>query len=433
MDRAVSPGKRENPVFGKRKEPHTVIIARGNEVRHFTVRPWLAATIGSVMAAAALGYVLATTYLVLRDDLLNGSMAQQARLQQSYEDRISALRTQVDRITSRQLLDQQLMENKVAELIERQEALASRHGRLGPLLERAKRDGLSTGSVPVPAPRPSAKQARIGTEQPEKTGRLDLGSAIKARFAAASVLEPAGGSEAESAADRADRLFVDINRSLRAIEDEQISRISMLTASAHQTSDRIADAMDAAGLKGVSEGYGREGVGGPLVPVSGATAFEAHVDELDNALERLDKLKARTQLYPLANPLPGQPVSSRFGYRRDPIIGTKALHAGMDFRASVGLPVRAAGNGTVIRAGWNGGYGRMVEIEHADGYTSRYAHMSKLLVSKGDKVTRGMIVGRSGNSGRSTGPHLHYEVRRDGRPLNPLQYLKAGRKIAEAL
>ena len=126
MDRAVTPGKRENPVFGKRKEPHTVIIARGNEVRHFTVRPWLAATLGSVMAAAALGYVLATTYLVLRDDLLTGAMAQQARVQQSYEDRISALRTQVDRITSRQLLDQQLMENKVAELIERQEALASR-------------------------------------------------------------------------------------------------------------------------------------------------------------------------------------------------------------------------------------------------------------------------------------------------------------------
>ncbi|MFP1631317.1 M23 family metallopeptidase [Zhengella sp. ZM62] len=433
MDRAVTPGKRQNPVFGKRKEPHTVIIARGNEVRHFTVRPWLAATLGSLMAAAALGYVLATTYLVLRDDLLNGAVAQQARLQQSYEDRISALRTQVDRITSRQLLDQQLMENKVAELIERQEALASRHGRLGPLLERAKRDGLSTGSVPVPTTRPAAKQARIGAETPEKTSRLDQAGALTARFAAASTLGPASRPENESAADRADRLFVDINRSLRAIEDEQISRIATLTAKAHQTSDRIADAMDAAGLKDVSEGHDREGVGGPLVPVSAATAFEAHVDELDNALERLDKLKARTMVYPLANPLPGQPVSSRFGYRRDPIIGTKALHAGMDFRASVGMPVRATASGKVIRAGWNGGYGRMVEIRHADGYTTRYAHMSKLLVSKGDMVTRGTIVGRSGNSGRSTGPHLHYEVRRDGRPVNPLQYLKAGRKIAEAL
>lgn len=433
MDRAVTQGKRKTPAFGKRKEPHTVIIARGNEVRHFTIRPWIAATIGSLVAAASLGYVLATTYLVLRDDLLNGAIAQQARLQHSYEDRISALRTQVDRITSRQLLDQQLMENKVAELIERQEALASRHGRLGPLLERARLDGLSTGAVPVPSPRPAAKRASVQDPEPEKKERLAEASIAGARFAATSVLEPSRPGEAESAADRADRLFVNINRSLRAIENEQISRISTLTAKAHQVSDRIADALDKAGLKGVAEGYGRDGVGGPLVPVSAATAFDAHVDELDSALERLDKLKARTQLYPLANPLPGQPVSSRFGYRRDPILGTQALHAGMDFRASVGMPIRATGNGKVVRAGWNGGYGRMVEIAHADGYSTRYAHMSKLSVSKGDVVTKGTILGRSGNSGRSTGPHLHYEVRRDGRPVNPLQYIRAGKTIADAL
>ena len=92
-----------------------------------------------------------------------------------------------------------------------------------------------------------------------------------------------------------------------------------------------------------------------------------------------------------------------------------------------------AGNGKVVRAGWNGGYGRMVEIAHADGYSTRYAHMSKLSVSKGDVVTKGTILGRSGNSGRSTGPHLHYEVRRDGRPVNPLQYIRAGKTIADAL
>ncbi|TIU16648.1 MAG: M23 family peptidase, partial [Mesorhizobium sp.] len=110
----------QSTVFGRRKEPHTVIIARGNEIRHFTIRPWVAAFCGSALAAMAIGYLLATSYLVLRDDLIGATTARQARMQQAYEDRISALRAQVDRITSRQLLDQKLMQTKVGELLERQ-------------------------------------------------------------------------------------------------------------------------------------------------------------------------------------------------------------------------------------------------------------------------------------------------------------------------
>src|SRR6187397_2358536 len=124
------------PVFGRRREPHTVIIAHGDSIRHFTIRPWLAALGGSAMLAMAIGYLLATSYLVLRDDLIGASTARQARIQQAYEDRISALRAQVDRITSRQMLDQQLMEQKVTELLDRQTQLSARHGRLGPVLER---------------------------------------------------------------------------------------------------------------------------------------------------------------------------------------------------------------------------------------------------------------------------------------------------------
>src|SRR4249920_2914221 len=125
------------PVFGRRKEPHTVIIAHGDAIRHFTVRPWLVAVCGSALLSIAVGYLLATSYLVLRDDLIGASTARQARVQQAYEDRISALRAQVDRITSRQLLDQQLMEEKVTELLDRQSKLSARHGRLDTVLDRA--------------------------------------------------------------------------------------------------------------------------------------------------------------------------------------------------------------------------------------------------------------------------------------------------------
>ncbi len=125
----------QSSVFGRRKEPHTIIIARGDEIRHFTVRPWVAGLAGSALAAIAVGYLLATSYLVLRDDLISATTARQARMQQAYEDRISALRGQVDRITSRQLLDQQLMETKVSELIQRQTQLSERGSRLGPILD----------------------------------------------------------------------------------------------------------------------------------------------------------------------------------------------------------------------------------------------------------------------------------------------------------
>ena len=108
----------QSAVFGKRKEPHTVIIARGDEIRHFTVRPWLAAVAGSALAAVVIGYLGATSYLVLRDNLIGAATARQARIQQAYEDRISALRAQVDRITSRQLLDQEQVVQEAIRMVE---------------------------------------------------------------------------------------------------------------------------------------------------------------------------------------------------------------------------------------------------------------------------------------------------------------------------
>ena len=153
----------QSTVFGRRKEPHTVIIARGNDIRHFTVRPWLAAFAGSALAAVAIGYLLATSYLVLRDDLIGATSARQARLQQAYEDRISALRAQVDRITSRQMLDQQLMETKVGELLERQTQLTQRHGRLGPIMDRVEQgDPNLPAAAPVPASKPDIRASLTG-------------------------------------------------------------------------------------------------------------------------------------------------------------------------------------------------------------------------------------------------------------------------------
>lgn len=419
-------------VFGRRREPHTVIIARGDDIRHFQVRPWLVAAAGSAFAAMAIGYLLATTYLVLRDDLIDATSARQARLQQAYEDRISALRAQVDRITSRQMLDQQLMETKVGELLERQTRLTQRHGRLAPVSDRF---GDAAG-LPTSAPLPPDKPAAGPTTGPDLRATLDtaisgqptLADAAQAPFSFWSTRNsPAPG---ESSADRADRLFVAINQSLRTIESEQLSRINALAEDAYQTADAISSVLEDAGVKADN---GKDGMGGPLVPIDNPALFDTKVKELDEAIDLLDRMKSEARSLPIAAPSPGPSITSSFGVRKDPLLGTPAMHSGLDFRAPMSSDVRVTAAGKVVSAGWNGGYGRMVEVEHASGYTTRYAHMSKILVKEGEELKAGDVVGKVGSSGRSTGPHLHYEVRRNGDALNPARFLKAGKKVSQYL
>lgn len=425
-------GFRHTSVFGKRSEPHTVIIARGESIRHFTIRPWLVTLLGSALAAVAVGYLLATTYLVLRDDLLGATVARQARMQQAYEDRISALRAQVDRITSRQLLDQQLMENKVAELLNRQAVLSERHGIISPLL-----NGVTTGEnappekAPVPAPRPDE---RASNDSIEDNGALSYAAtdAITTGSIFSKILSPTKGKTGgDSAADRADRLFLAINKSLRSIEIGQVEKIRSLTEDAYQTADTISSALGKVGLR-VNVDFDKSAVGGPLITVDPAK-FDSELDQLDEALKTLETIKANAKMLPIANPLPGKSISSHYGMRRDPILKRRAMHSGMDFRAPLGYPVKATGAGKVIAAGWNGGYGRMVDIDHGHGIVTRYAHLRKITVKKGQNINAGDIVGKVGSSGRSTGPHLHYEVRRGGKPTNPSKFLRVGRKLAKIL
>ena len=231
----------QSTVFGRRKEPHTVIIARGNDIRHFTVRPWLAAFAGSALAAIAIGYLLATSYLVLRDDLIGATTARQARMQQAYEDRISALRAQVDRITSRQMLDQQLMETKVGELLERQTQLTQRHGRLGPILgpRRADGDGPARRGACSGRQTRHPRRPRPADSRSLHAGKLGCRRTTPFSFwSTRTALAPG-----ETSADKADKLFVAINQSLRSIETEQLSRINTLAEDAYQTADAISDVL----------------------------------------------------------------------------------------------------------------------------------------------------------------------------------------------
>ena len=413
---AATSGK---PVFGKRREPHTIIIAHGDEVSHFTFKPWMTFSIGAFLAAIAVGYLLATSYLVFRDDLIGGSISRQARIQQAYEDRIAALRAQVDRISSRQLLDQQIMEQKVAELIDRQEQLTTRGGRLGPLLERARANG---ASVPVTGPVDSAQQLGFAAD------------AANTNFVSRLFSHRNGAKESASAADKADALFASIKTSIHDIESTQLAEVSGLADDAKNSAEEIKTALVSAGLPMSAKAQSAEG--GPYIPAAEGqeiTAFDQAVERLDNALDELDVMKSEVRRHPIANPVPGANVTSRFGYRVDPLLGTQAFHGGMDFRGASGHPVSAAAAGTVTAAGRQGGYGNMIEVRHPNGMSTRYGHLSAILVNLGDKVESGEVIGRIGSTGRSTGPHLHYEVRVDGKPVDPSRYVNIGRKIAPLL
>lgn len=183
-------------------------------------------------------------------------------------------------------------------------------------------------------------------------------------------------------------------------------------------------------------------IGGPFVPlhnVAGGASdrpydpFIKATHSAMNAMDRLKSLKKTVAKFPLLQPLKGKNVrSSGYGPRQDPFLNKRSFHAGVDFAARTGTPVLAAGKGKVIFAGSKGGYGNMVEIRHMNGYTTRYAHLSDILVRKGDWVHAHAFIGRVGSTGRSTGPHLHYEVRHNDMHLNPTPFLRAGKALKKA-
>lgn len=419
--------KAENRVFGKRRQQHIIILASGEKVRHMTIRPWMAALGFSFVGVVAIGYLAATSYLVLRDNLIGATMARQARMQHEYEDRIAALRAQVDRVTSRQLLDQQLVEDKVEKLLAQQMALTTRHGKLDSLLDRATESGVIAPSIPVPADNPA--KAADHASLSGGLGAIDaLLGKTPSKAAAKENRALAYAPLRETTADRADRVFSKVTLSLKNIERQQLDRIQKLTIGASETASAIENILQRTGIDIPAE-EGTDGVGGPYVAPSLSGNFETSLDNLDMALTRLDSMRQTARRLPYANPAPGKPITSRFGNRIDPFLGRLAMHAGIDFRAVTGGEVRSSGGGTVITAGPSGGYGNMVEIDHGFGISTRYGHLSRILVKEGQTVASGALIGLAGSTGRSTGPHLHYEIRRNGDAIDPMHFLNAGMKL----
>lgn len=215
---------------------------------------------------------------------------------------------------------------------------------------------------------------------------------------------------------------------LARIEAEQIAFVEKLTRYADRRATRTADAIRRLGLNPDAMAAGsRMAEGGPLLRL--ATTRNGGIDprfkRMGMSLARMDALASGLASLPQVQPAQVAYVSSSFGYRADPFNGTAAFHAGLDFPGPMGSAIYAAANGTVTYVGQRQGYGNCIEITHGNGLLTRYAHLSGFGARIGQKVDAGARIGAMGSTGRSTGPHLHFEVRINDRPVNPRPFLEA--------
>jgi murein DD-endopeptidase MepM/ murein hydrolase activator NlpD len=225
-----------------------------------------------------------------------------------------------------------------------------------------------------------------------------------------------------------------IEAGLDQIEAEQQAQLEALAQQFSADRKRLARHWAALGLDPYRRAPAAQaGLGGPYIPPApgdGESPFHTLYETARQDFVLANAFRNFANHVPLGIPLASDAeIVSGFGVRRDPFTRGMAMHGGVDFREEPGAPVRATAAGRVIEADWNGGYGRMVEIDHGGGLVTRYAHLSRLSVKPGERITRGQIIGRVGSTGRSTGPHLHYETLIDGKPVNPMRFLRAAAPI----
>ncbi len=230
----------------------------------------------------------------------------------------------------------------------------------------------------------------------------------------------------------------ELRQQLASLQESQANFVANL---AERARDNIEDMEKTVAMTGLDvdkllQSIDQEsGEGGPFIPVPAGTNDEgeqkllASVASLGDQVERWEKLRLILRTLPLTAPIDSYYISSMYGTRTDPFNGARALHEGVDMVSKLRSEVLATAPGTVTFAGWKGGYGRLVEIDHGLGIVTRYAHLHAINVKVGDVVDYRQEIGKLGSSGRSSGPHVHFEVRYNGRPLDPMAFLKAGRYV----
>jgi len=404
----------------------------GRQVRFGPVVFWI--VVGTVTILGMWSAATAT-YFAFRDDVLKGLIARQAEMQYAYEDRIAELRAKVDRTTSRQLLDQEQFDQKLDQIIRRQTTLESRATALGAIPDvqvtgstRPATRGAATNDPPAggtPKPSPISNTV-IFVAPPDREARLESRAPITAPSPPTQLAKAQG----------LDNVIVRLQSSLDRVESGQLAALNAVEDNMESRIRRMRGVFTDLGLDmaQLEAAVPRAGMGGPFVPVrlaADSAPFERQLYRINITRAQVERLNRTLALVPYRKPVIGEvEFTSGFGVRIDPFLGRPAMHTGLDFRAATGDPVRATANGKVVSSGWAGGYGRMVEVDHGNGLSTRYGHLSEISVKVGDPIRIGQVLGAVGSTGRSTGPHLHYETRIDGEAVDPQKFLRAGVRLS---
>lgn len=242
----------------------------------------------------------------------------------------------------------------------------------------------------------------------------------------------AGKTEADKTVEKISALIPEAS-GLARVEARQLAFVGRLTREADRRAADAAAAIRKLGLNPteIARDNGTA-QGGPFLPFFGGDkddTIDPRFLALGKKLARMDALERGLASIPSAEPADMNLITSGFGYRRDPFTRRGAMHNGLDFKGPYGQPVVAAARGRVSFAGWKGGYGKTVEIDHGNGLLTRYAHLSRITTRVGSTIKEGVRLGAMGNSGRSTGTHLHFEVRMNGRAINPKPFLEVNSDV----
>ena len=392
--------------------------------------------------AVALGWMIFSAATLVGGAVAPRADASVHPLRSAYEDRLDALAAERDQRAREASSTQGRFQIAMDEISRQQSALLAAESEKRELAQAlaTMRDQLreAVAARDTAAEANAALRAQASAAEAEVTSGGELEDTIRAL--SAQLGETAGDRDAAKAAS------ADLTRQLADMklksdiaakrQDQMINRVEQAVAMSFgplsQAMARVDIDVDAL-LEAVRSNY--SGEGGPLEPMVSTRDYDAGIDNsrlnsmmLD--LDRLNLLRIAAGKVPLAVPLKDAfRLTSNFGVRRDPKGAGRRMHAGIDFAAPKGTPIYATADGVVTAAGRERGYGNVVRIQHDLGFETVYAHQSKIRVKVGQRVSRGDRIGDMGTTGRSTGVHLHYEVRVNGSAVNPLPYLEAARNV----
>ena len=416
--------------------------------RFVRLRP-MTQLIALVGGAAALGWAILATAIILIDSISVGSGREQAARQQVlYEQRLTALSQDRDARAEEAARARDRFNLALAQVAEMQARLLASEDRRRELETGIDvvQDTLRRTIQERDEARVTADAATVALASQDGTTATEAGRA-KDALQTLDMLADALSDTAterdkmEVMAEKADERAATIAQEKKAILARNNEIFQKLEEAVLVSVEPLDKMFRAAGmspddlLSQVRRGY--SGQGGPLTPLKLSTkgaegsADQSRANAILQGLDRMNLYRMAAFKAPFSFPLKsgGYRFTSGFGSRNDPLGRGRKMHEGQDLAGAYGTPIYATADGVVIHAGWDSGYGRLVKIKHEFGIETRYAHLSAIRVNVGDRVSRGERIGDMGNSGRSTGTHLHYEIRIGGRAVNPMTFIKAANHV----